>query len=437
MNINTVTLRNFCCFENREFRLAERFNLLIGDNGSGKTSFLDGLAAGLSCLFRGFRESMDAMPIERSQVRFCSFRQGEGFIREWQYPVVVSCMGAVAGESGEWGRELPTGREGRPAGLKTTWLEGISARLDAQVRAGETTILPVIAYYRAGRLWRQKDQKSVDTLQPGSRFQGYADWFDPLLNEKRLLAWFKTMEIQAIQEKKTIAVLEAVRQAMLACVKGATQVWFNVAQDELLLRFSDREVPFAYLSDGYRNMLALVADLAIRCATLNPALRGEAIRETPGVVLIDEIDLHLHPKWQRRVVNDLLAAFPRIQFVATTHSPFIIQSLVPEKGIRLINLDNAEADDFTDKSVEDIAEQIQGAGEQTRGERYKAMMQTAEEYYRLLQKADEVPPEELQGLKDRLDELASRFSNDPAYHAILKVEREARLGHGKVAHATN
>ncbi len=245
------------------------------------------------------------------------------------------------------------------------------------------------------------------------------------------------MEIQAIQEKKTIAVLEAVRQAILACVEGAIHVWFNVAQDELLLRFSDREVPFAYLSDGYRNMLAMVADIAIRCATLNPAMKEEAIRKTPGVVLIDEIDLHLHPKWQRRVVNDLLAAFPNIQFVTTTHSPFIIQSLVPKEGIRLLNLDNAVANDFADKSVEDIAEQIQGAGEQTRSERYKEMMQAAEEYYRLLLKREKVPAEQLQAINDRLEELASRFSDDPAYQAILKVEREARRGQGEIAHASD
>jgi len=70
-------------------------------------------------------------------------------------------------------------------------------------------------------------------------------------------------------------------------------------------------------------MLGMVADIAYRSAVLNPQLGSEAAQKTPGIVLIDEIDLHLHPKWQRRVVEDLRATFPALQFVATTHSPFI------------------------------------------------------------------------------------------------------------------
>ena len=93
-----------------------------------------------------------------------------------------------------------------------------------------------------------------------------------------------------------------------------------------------RLTPFYHLSDGYRNTLAMAADIAVRAATLNPALSSLAMEETPGVVLIDEIDLHLHPKWQRQIVEDLRGAFPKIQFVATTHSPFIIQSLRAIEG---------------------------------------------------------------------------------------------------------
>jgi predicted ATP-binding protein involved in virulence len=104
----------------------------------------------------------------------------------------------------------------------------------------------------------------------------------------------------------------------------------------------------------------MAADIAIRCATLNPQLGENAARETPGVVLIDEVDLHLHPRWQRRVVDDLLRSFPKIQFFGTTHSPFIIQSLRPIEGVLLLNLDNPQAGDFTNKSVEDITEEVQG-----------------------------------------------------------------------------
>ncbi len=208
-----------------------------------------------------------------------------------------------------------------------------------------------------------------------------------------------------------------------------------MAQNELLLRFADREVPFDYLSDGYRNMLAMVADIAFRCATLNPALKEQAIRGTPGVVLIDEIDLHLHPKRQRRVVTDGLT-FPRIQFVATTHSPFIIQSLVPKEGIQLLNASrNQVANNFADKSVEDISEEVQGVEYPQRSQRFLDMMQAAERYYAKLGQAKETPPNELEQFKRELDELMLPFSDDPAYQAFLRMQRAATGTDGGNHHA--
>lgn len=123
---------------------------------------------------------------------------------------------------------------------------------------------------------------------------------------------------------------------------------------------------------------------------------------TPGVVLIDEIDLHLHPKWQRRVVDDLKKTFTKIQFVATTHSPFIIQSL--REG-ELINLDKPTAtEEYENKSIEDITEYVMGVDIPQRSERYQKMMEAAQEYYRVLQDAKDAHPERIEELKTKLDE---------------------------------
>ena len=189
---------------------------------------------------------------------------------------------------------------------------------------------------------------------------GYLDCLNPASDVKRLVQWFKTQELSALQQGAPNSTLEAVRQAILSCVTEASHAGFDVSRDELMIRIAERSLPFSYLSDGFRNMVAMVADIAVRCATLNPHLQEKASRETPGVVLIDELDLHLHPRWQRRVVDDLLRTFPLIQFFGTTHSPFIIQSLPPIEGVQLLNLDDEHADEFANKSVEDISEEIQG-----------------------------------------------------------------------------
>ncbi|MGH9765374.1 MAG: AAA family ATPase, partial [Blastocatellia bacterium] len=114
---------------------------------------------------------------------------------------------------------------------------------------------------------------------------------------------------------------------------------------------SQGKQPFNNLSDGQRSMLALVGDIAQKAVTLNPHLGPNALEETPGAVLIDELDLHLHPKWQRRIVEDLRRTFPKIQFVATTHSPFLIQSL--RSGEELIMLDGQPTAQLANKSLED------------------------------------------------------------------------------------
>ena len=90
-----------------------------------------------------------------------------------------------------------------------------------------------------------------------------------------------------------------------------------------MIDVSPTTIEVAQLSDGERSTLALVLDLTRRLAQANPEMTNPAA-EAEAVVLIDEIDLHLHPKWQRQIVRNLTAAFPRCQFIATTHSPQVI-----------------------------------------------------------------------------------------------------------------
>lgn len=423
MKIYTIEVENFKNFKSKTFNFADNFNLLVGDNGQGKSAILDALAIGISSLFLGF-DGVQTRNIHYDEIRVLRNKKGQTIIENQQYPVSITCRGIVAEKKINWTRQILS-TEGRTTRSSAKEIQEISKQIQQQVRLGKDFLLPVIAYYGTGRLWLQKKEKSVEPVKPGSQMLGYVDCLDPASSQKQLVRWWKTMEMGSIQRGEKIRVLEVVKQAISNCLADWDNVTYDLIEDEIIATAKDGNIlPFRMLSDGTRNMLGMVADIAYRAGVLNPHLEGESTRKTPGIVLIDEIDLHLHPKWQRRVVEDLRRTFPEIQFFATTHSEHIVQSLHPGE---LINLDGLEGE-YYKKSPEDITEDIMGVELPQRSKRWQDMMQAAEEYYRVLQKAKNANPELLEELKVELDKLTLPFSDDPAYEAFLKMERLAALG---------
>jgi predicted ATP-binding protein involved in virulence len=139
---------------------------------------------------------------------------------------------------------------------------------------------------------------------------------------------------------------KVVKFAILRCIPNANDLWFDGDRGEIVIAINGQPQPFSNLSAGQKMMVAFIADLAIKIVTQNASFLPEEIdidnevlpqilQHTSGLVMIDEIDVHLHPKWQRQVVDDLKNTFPAIQFVCTTHSP-IITSEVEAKCIRFL-----------------------------------------------------------------------------------------------------
>lgn len=187
-----------------------------------------------------------------------------------------------------------------------------------------------------------------------------------------------------------------------------------------------QKIPFRSLSDGYQGMVFLVADLAYRAIRLNPHLGERAVLDTGGVVLIDEIDMHLHPEWQRHVVNDLKKAFPKMQFIMTTHSPFIVQSL---NAGEVINLDGTPlAADPNKRSLEENA--LYMGVEDTQSDQFIRKEQLTMEYLKLVEEGEKMnkEPEKRLQLEEKLDELLTDFSDDPVLVAKLKLKKMAALG---------
>jgi len=210
-------------------------------------------------------------------------------------------------------------------------------------------------------------------------------------------------------------------------LKRYLPAYTNLRTDSEGRRLIDREpfkLPVRQLSDGERGVLAIVLDLTRRLVQANPDMIDPAA-QAEAVVLIDEIDLHLHPKWQRQIVQNLTETFPKCQFIATSHSPFVVQSLRPGA---LINLDSEGVQEYADKSIEDIVENVMGVPLPQKSLRFLRMMEVASEYYSVLNQASNSQGARLAKLKELLDELSVAYSDDPAFVAYLEFQRGRELG---------
>jgi len=430
MRIKKLELHNFRCFENYELELTKRFTLLIGDNGSGKTAILDALAVAMGALLLDIPDIKlaDKRYISSDDMRNSFQLMGQTPTKEKEGRTNVNAIGIINNENINWARYKDNKGTGRQFAKE---IINIAEKLINE-RTNPSTLFPVIAYYGTGRLWRQLSETEKKIQSPASRLAGYQDCLNIASDQKILFRWFKTQELIALQTQERIHILEAVREAIINMIPDAQKVFWDMKQDELVIETVIQEklhsMPFHLLSDGYRNMVGMVADIAYRMATLNPQLESEAIKQTEGIVLIDEIDLHLHPNWQGIVVERLLNTFPKVQFVASTHSPFIIQSLYHRQDCLLWDLDKNQALEIDSKSIEDIAEDQQGVEIPQQSRRFIKMEKAAEEYYRVLKQLPAASEEEKHRLKQKLDELLMPYSDDPAYQAFLKMERLAVEG---------
>lgn len=444
MQIDKIKIQNFQIFSEREFEFAEGFNLIVGINGSGKTSLLRALAVALGGWAHAYiKDSKNNRPIADSEVREVQIDQR--FDKTKSTRITASGKATIVDRNSEekegWVSWSRTREEGDPATKVTGTIryakypkeyalnfETLGNDALQYIETGKKFSLPLFAFYECDRIW--KSEGSLDALEAAkvkySRFDAYLDCFHTGANHRKLGEWLIKNEMASVQKREETPVLLSIRAAAKVALPGCTDLRFDFEESRVLVEFSDhRVVPFDHLSDGQRTMLGLFCDVARRAALLNPHLGGNACGETKGIVLIDELDLHLHPLWQRHVIDGLLKLFPKIQFVCTTHSPFIIQALQTGK---LIVLDGEELADFKNMSIEDIAEVIQGVKIPQRSKRHQDMLKAAEEYFTLLRNESPASDGELTLLKERLDILAEPFANDPAYQALLNIERLAVLG---------
>jgi predicted ATP-binding protein involved in virulence len=332
MHLTKIQLTNFRCYENLDIDLDPGFNIMVGVNGTGKTAILEAVRIAIGSLFLEVDKVQDKISspgISDKDVRLLNM--------EMQYPVNISASALFGNHltnvfSSEKNKEISWTRSvekrgGRTIKTHANEMKKVSACLQGLVRNGHKEVIPIVVYYSTDRFKREKKDSGI--VAEDSRLSGYYNALDPLTNTKFFLDLFKTETLSSLQHNVQSILLEAVSNAIMCCVDDCKRVYHDVKRDKLLieLRSINDLMPFNFLSDGVRSTLAMVMDIAFRCCLLNPHLMANAPLQTTGVVLIDEIDLHLHPSWQKKIIGDLRRAFPNIQFIVTTHAPLVIGSL--------------------------------------------------------------------------------------------------------------
>lgn len=406
MQVHALTLRNFRGFEEAKVTFEPSMTVLVGENGAGKTAVLEGLALALR-YFIEFVTSKESRWFNDNDVRVKVFEH-EGILdRQRQWPVVVSAAGTLEGHDIDWLLERSS-FEGSKINSNTMFRRAQDLRI--AVASGEARALPVIAYYSTQRLW-PTDPITEVKRGVGSRFDGHEGALDAAASPRHLAAWMFQQTLVELQHRKEVPQLRAIEQAVCQCIEGATRFYFDVKEQDLVFeREGSGALPFATLSDGYRNMVALVADVAWRASVLNPHYGANAAAQSEGVVLIDEVDLHLHPRWQRKVLGDLRRTFPRLQFIVTTHSPQAIASARRDELRVLSNNAVIDARPFVEgRDSNSLLEDVFGVPERPNDVRAKI-----DELFRLL---DE---EKIEPAKTLFEALAAHLGPDDP--AILRAQ---------------
>ena len=344
MRVDRLKLKNFRCYSELNIDFDSKLTVIVGENGRGKTAIFDALAIALEPYLHTFH--VQGRNIVQKDVRRVPVYAEDGIHiarMENKYPVAIQLEGCALNKKMSCTRIL------QQDGTRIDEAEDLLSngeRLCAEMKQHHATLLPAFAYYGTSRIWVDSNLMNTYDNSLDDRNTGYEECLEPSSSYNTFGKWYRSV-MQSLENDKLpdddnkqtcLLVRDAVQQAIDACLAstGLHDLYYNFKLDAFVVSHPDTgEMIVDDLSDGFRSILCMVADLAYRMVRLNPFLGRRAILDTPGIVLIDEIDMHLHPSWQQTVLLDLQKAFPKVQFIVTTHSPQVLGS-VPPDSIRVL-----------------------------------------------------------------------------------------------------
>jgi predicted ATP-binding protein involved in virulence len=372
MKLAKLDITYFRCFESLSVSLQPDVNVFVGVNGAGKSTILDAIAISLYHVInanggggkrqRGWQKvvlqpsdihmvSGTEEPTSRRK-DFVHFRAtAKDFYPVSGFPAKTSLDAETLLE---WDDEITfqppnTFKYDNNWSSKLAYIYNYFRELWEQIRTSPDGLipLPTIAYYRSSRRSSQINIGSDVFKLNMERHGAFENALDAGTSYENMSKWFYLRENQELREKIQtdnnssfeFNDLKAVRKAISTILNDVKQVFFSSNPPRLMARIQNSSAEesvfeLGQLSDGYQNLLALVMDFARRLAQAHP--NWENPLEAPGILLIDEIDLHLHPKWQQEIIPNLRRAFPNTQLMVTTHSPQVLTTVAREK-IQVLN----------------------------------------------------------------------------------------------------
>jgi len=410
MRIRELTLRNYRVHAApAPFRFADRFTVVAGINGRGKTALLDGLA--LLC-----SRFLPHISPARSGYRTITSSEVKSGAASADLAMKVVCAWIPLDFTLSYDRE-----RGR---LTTTKL---TAAVKREVRNayGDPTraddAAPLAVYYTTDRAGYRLPKKLPTEVPRGQAAAYSGALFNRTVNFRDFMARYRS----AVTVDRTERIgnpnylgnraVEAISRALTTFLGGFENLRVQEVPLRLLVDKAGVALDLSQLSDGERSFLAMICDLGRRLALANPLLADPL--HGAGVVLIDELELHLHPKWQLDVVENLRATFPNIQFIATTHSPFILQTA--REG-EVIALDTDLAVQPGGRTIEEVARLVMGVTNTVRSPRHQHMLDTARRYLALVEEARGADPDRRTQIHSELVTMLAPFSDNPAYTALLE-----------------
>lgn len=298
--------------------------------------------------------------------------------------------------------------------------------------ADEQLIFPIVLYLSSARLWNE-NKVSVNEGGAYSRTDAYTRCLDAKHGMELAFEYIKMLQSIAVEENNGNtfpaydAILNAVNYALSEELSEGESVIFSTRYGKDIVALKTIQgtiVPFTTLSDGYRNVIKIVLDIATRMCILNPYLKDNALKKTPGIVVIDELDLSLHPTWQKRIVNILKQLFPKVQFICATHSPFIIQSLNNGELFTLDTENLIPKEEYAGESIEDIAEGVMGVEMPQYSEKKIAMYNAANKFFNALKSC--ASKNDIEQLRQEMVRLEAEYDSNPAYLALIRQKYLAK-----------